>query len=170
MIILGIGSNLSSNFGDRFENISLAILYLEKYGIKILKKSSYYESPSYPDIKKPKFINVIVQVEASLPPVDFVSVLLFVENRLERKRDKKNDPRTCDIDVIDYNNEILDFKYKDLDFHTPHKDLASRNFVLIPLMEILPNWQHPKTKEYIKVLVDKLTKEKKNSILKIKKN
>ena len=55
MIILGIGSNLSSSFGDRFENINLALLYLENYGIKILKKSGYYESPSYPDKKKPKF-------------------------------------------------------------------------------------------------------------------
>ena len=170
MIILGIGSNLSSSFGDRFENINLALLYLENYGIKILKKSGYYESPSYPDKKKPKFINVVVQVETNLPPVDFVSVLLFVENRLERKRDKKNDPRTCDIDVIDYNNEILNFKYKNFDFHIPHKDLTTRNFVLIPLFEILPNWQHPESKEYIKVLIDKLTKVEKNSILKIIKN
>ena len=148
----------------------LAILYLENYGIKVVKKSSFYETPSYPDKKNPKFINVVIQVESTLPPVDLVSVLLFIEIKLGRRRVKKNDPRTCDIDVIDYNSKVLDFKYKDLLFHVPHKKLALRNFVLFPLMEIKSNWQHPETNEYINVLVNKLTKEEKNSILKIKKN
>ena len=170
MIILGIGSNLSSNFGDRFKNINLTVLYLENYGIKVVKRSSFYETPSYPNKNNPKFINIIIEVKTSLPPVDLVSVLLFIENRLERKRDKKNEPRTCDIDVIDYNSQVLDFKYKDSDFHIPHKKLVLRNFVLIPLMEIISDWQHPETKEHIGVLIDELTEDEKNSILKIRKN
>ena len=170
MIILGIGSNLSSNFGDRFKNINLAVLYLENYGIKVVKRSSFYETPSYPNKNNPTFINIIIEVKTSLPPADLVSVLLFIENRLERKRDKKNEPRTCDIDVIDYNSQVLDFKYKDSDFHIPHKKLVLRNFVLIPLMEIISDWQHPETKEHIGVLIDELTEDEKNSILKIRKN
>ena len=54
MIILGLGSNLSSSFGDRFKNINLAMKYLGYYDIKILKKSSFYETPSYPNKKKSK--------------------------------------------------------------------------------------------------------------------
>ena len=49
MFILGLGSNLSSSFGDRFKNIDLAISCLESYKIKIIKKSSFYETPSYPN-------------------------------------------------------------------------------------------------------------------------
>ena len=82
---------------------------------------------------------------------------------------KKNDPRTCDIDIIDYNNQILNFKYKNLEYTVPHKKLIHRNFVLFPLQEVLPNWRHPKNKELVSILIKKLPNEDKNSILKIKK-
>ena len=139
MILLGLGSNLPSSFGDRFKNINLAISYLEKNNIKIVKKSSYYESLSYPNKKNPKFINVVIEIETHLPPEDLASVLIFIEESLERKRKKKNDPRTCDIDIIDYKGQIIDFKYKDLDFTVPHTKLIYRNFILYPLQEILPD-------------------------------
>ena len=72
MIILGIGSNLSSNFGDRFKNINLAILYLENYGIKVVKRSSFYETPSYPNKNNPKFINIVISVKTNLSPIDLM--------------------------------------------------------------------------------------------------
>ena len=169
MILLGLGSNLSSSFGDRFQNIDLAVSALEGYGIQLKKKSSYYESLSYPNKKNPKFINIVIEIETHLPPEDLASVLIFIEEYLERKRKKKNDPRTCDIDIIDYNSKTMDFKYKDLDFTVPHTKLIYRNFILYPLQEILPDWKHPKTKELISVLIENLLKEDKNSILKIKK-
>ena len=170
MILLGMGSNLSSSFGDRFQNIDLAVSALEGYGIQLKRKSSYYESLSYPNKKSPKFINIVIEIETHLPPEDLASVLIFIEESLERKRKKKNDPRTCDIDIIDYKGQIIDFKYKDLDFTVPHTKLIYRNFILYPLQEILPDWKHPKTKELISILIEKLPKEDKNSILKIKKS
>ena len=170
MIFLGIGSNLPSSFGDRFANINLAISYLEGNGIKVIKKSSFYETPSYPNKENPKFINAVILVETILSPTDLMSVLIFIEEKLERKRGKKNDPRTCDIDIIDYNSKILNLKYNNFDLTVPHKNLTSRNFILFPLQEISPTWKHPKTKEIISVLLQKLSEEEKNSILKIDKN
>ena len=170
MIFLALGSNLSSSFGDRFANINLAMSYLKDYGIQIINKSNFYETYSYPNKKNPKFINIVISIETHLPPIDLMSVLLFIEEKLERKRNKKNDPRTCDIDIIDYNSQIINFKYKDSSFIVPHKKLIYRNFILYPLQEILPDWKHPKTKELISVLIEKLSKEDKNSILKIKKS
>jgi 2-amino-4-hydroxy-6-hydroxymethyldihydropteridine diphosphokinase len=170
MIFLGLGSNLPSKYGDRFANINLAISSLESYGIKIIKRSSFYKSPSYPDKENPEFINVVILVETNLSPVDLMSVLTFIEEKLERKRIKKNYPRTCDIDIIDYNSQILNLKYNNLDFTMPHKELTSRNFVLFPLQEISPMWKHPKTKETISNLIQKLNEEDRNSILKIDKN
>ena len=170
MILLALGSNLSSSFGDRFANINLAITLLEDYGIKIIKRSNFYETYSYPNKKNPKFINVVISVKTNLPPADLMSVLLFIEEKLERTRNKKNDPRTCDIDIIDYNGQILDFKYNNLNLKVPHKDLVFRNFVLLPLQEIYSEWKHPITKENIGSLIDKLTEENKKSILKIIKN
>jgi len=167
MIFLGLGSNLPSKNGDRFTNINIAISFLEAYGIKVIKKSSFYETPSYPNKKNPKFINAVILVETILPPIDLMSVLIFIEEKLGRKRSKKNDPRTCDIDIIDYNSKILNLKYNNLDLTVPHKKLSTRNFILFPLQEISPMWKHPKTKENISVLVKKLSEEDKNSILKV---
>ena len=170
MVILGLGSNLPSTFGDRFKNINLAISYLESNKIKIVNKSSYYESPSYPNKENPKFINVVISATTFLKLENLVSTIISVEEKLERKRNYKNDPRTCDIDIIDFDGQIIDFKFKNLDFTIPHNKLSNRNFVLFPLKEILPNWKHPKTNESIDVLLGKLSKDDKNSILKIKKS
>jgi 2-amino-4-hydroxy-6-hydroxymethyldihydropteridine diphosphokinase len=170
MIILSLGSNLSSTFGDRFDNLNLAVSFLESCGIIIEKKSSFYETPSYPNKKNPKFLNIIISIKSILPLVDLMSVLIYIEEKLERKRDQKNDPRTCDIDIIDYNNQILNSKYRHLDLVVPHKELENRNFVLFPLQEIIPTWKHPKTGEIISTLIQKLPAEDRNSILMIKKN
>ena len=170
MILLGLGSNLSSDFGDRFKNIELAISYLELHDIKVLKKSSYYETPSYPDKEKPKFINVVISISSNLKIGDLITILISIESSLGRKRGLKNDPRTCDIDIIDFDSQIMSFKYKNSFFSVPHEKASYRNFVLIPLREIFPDWRHPKTKENISILIDQLSNDDKNSILKVKKS
>ena len=170
MSLLGIGSNLSSSFGNRFENINIAISYLRSYEIKIINKSSFYETLSYPNIKDPKFINIVIEISTHLPPEDLASVSIHIEEKLERKRVKKNEPRTCDIDIIDYDGKVMDFYYKNSMFRVPHEKLIYRNFVLFPLQEISPNWTHPKTKEEISALIAKLSEEDRKSILKVKKN
>ena len=156
MIFLGMGSNMSSSFGDRFDNINLAISSLYEHGIQTINKSSFYETFSYPNKKNPKFINIVTSVRTHLQPIDLMSVLISIEERLERKRNKKNDPRTCDIDIIDYNNQVLNFQYKNLYLEIPHRKLISRNFVLFPLREIAPSWKHPNTEEIIGTLIQKL--------------
>ena len=170
MIFLGIGSNLSSSFGDRFDNINLALSFLYENAIQIIKKSSFYETLSYPNKKDPKFINIVISVSTHLIPIDLMSILISIEEKLERKRDKKNDPRTCDIDIIDYNSQVLNFQYKKLDLEIPHRKLMSRNFVLLPLQEIAPLWKHPNTEETIGALIQKLPAEDRKSILKVEKN
>ena len=167
MILLGIGSNLASSFGDRFENIKLAIRHLKKSGIKIIKQSSFYETLSYPDIKNPKFINVVIAVDAVLKAEDLMSLLISIEEKLERKRKIKNDPRTCDIDIIDYRGKVINFQHKNLKLQIPHEKINQRNFVLFPLKEICPGWIHPSTRKNIDDLIDELSEIDKKSILKL---
>ena len=168
MIFLALGSNLHSSKGNRFYNINSALLYLEQNNIKIIRKSSFYETPSYPNKKDPKFINIVIEIESNLSPSNLASIIFSVEERLERKRKKKNEPRTCDIDIIDYNSKIIHFKYANSNFTIPHKKLTFRNFVLYPLKEISPNWKHPKTGEIITDIIHRLSKSEKMSILKVK--
>ena len=170
MIILSLGSNLSSKIGNRFDNLIYALKSLESFGILIIKKSSFYETPSYPDRKKPKFINIVISAKTDLKPLNLMSVLLDIEKKLGRSRTKKNEPRTCDIDIIDYNSEILNLDYQNTNLQIPHNQLTLRNFVLFPLEEILPNWKHPKTNEFVSALIKKLPDEDRKSILKIKKS
>ena len=85
MIFLSLGSNLKSPDGNfnRFENIDSAIKTLISYGYSVIKKSSYYETPSYPDKEKPKFINVVIEIFTNLSFGDLVSILISIEETLE---------------------------------------------------------------------------------------
>ena len=148
MIYIGIGSNL----GNRIENITKAKYFLDLNGINITKSSSYYETLSWPDSNKPKFINIVVQSNTKLSPEKLLKIFKSIEKKLGRKKKSKNSPRTCDIDIISYNQKVLIGNIT-----IPHKRMHKRNFVLIPLFELNKNWFHPKTNENIKKLIFSLS-------------
>ena len=148
---LGIGSNL----GNKKRNIELAKSKLEKNNITITKVSKNYETLSWPDKKKPKFINIVLKIKTSLSPYDLMKECLLIENELGRIRNKKYEPRTCDIDIIDYDGKILkNANHQNLTL--PHPKMHRRNFVLLPLFEIAKTWIHPIKKVSIKELVTSL--------------
>ena len=169
MVYIGIGSNLPSEFGNRFKNIDLAISFLEKKDVKILKKSSFYETFSQPNRNDPKFINIVISVETNLSPIDLMLTLILIEEKLGRKRKKKNDPRVCDMDIIDFNGVVKNLKNDNFELILPHKGIIDRNFVLHPLKEICPNWIHPKSKKSIDILINNL-KLSNNEITKLSQN
>ena len=148
MIYIGIGSNL----GNRIENITKAKYFLDLNGINITKSSSYYETLSWPDPNNPKFINIVVQSNTKLSPEKLLKIFKSIEKKLGRKKKSKNSPRTCDIDIISYNQKVLIGNIT-----IPHKRMHKRNFVLIPLFELNKNWFHPKTNENIKKLIFSLS-------------
>ena len=150
IVYLGIGSNL----GNKKRYIETAKLKLLNYQIEILKCSSNYESEAWPDPKQPKFINIIVKIKTTLSPFGLLKICNFIEKELGRKRLKKNSPRTCDIDIIDFNQIILNDKRKNITI--PHQSLTQRNFVLLPLFEINQSWKHPKTRINIVKLISSL--------------
>ena len=147
---LAIGSNL----GNKISNIEITKFELEKYKIKILKLSSHYISDSWPDISMPKYINIILKIKTSLAPLELLHVCNLVELKLGRVRSKKNAPRTCDIDIIDYEQKILNENNNKLIL--PHPRMNERNFVLLPLYEVSRSWKHPKSKINIVNLINSL--------------
>ena len=78
--------------------------------------------------------------------------MLKIENSLGRSKGPKNSPRKCDIDIISYRKKIISNSIT-----IPHKRMSKRNFVLIPLFEIAPDWKHPKTNKSIKNLIFSLS-------------
>ncbi len=144
MVYIGIGSNL----GNRINNIEKAKYFLNLNGINITKSSSYYETSSWPDPSKPKFINIVIQSNTKISPEKVLVIFKLIEKKLGRKKDLRNSPRTCDIDLISYNQKILTGV-----IIIPHQRMHERNFVLIPLFELNKNWLHPKTNLSIKKLM-----------------
>ena len=147
---LAIGSNL----GNKIRNIDIAKFELEKNKIKILKSSSNYISESWPNPDNPNYINNIIKIKTSLAPLELLKICNMIETKLGRVRSKKNAPRTCDIDIIDYDKKILNEKNNKLIL--PHPRMNERNFVLLPLFEIEKSWKHPKSKINIVNLVNSL--------------
>ena len=160
-IYLAIGSNL----GNRINNIDIAKFELTKNKIEIIKSSSCYLSDSWPDASKPNYINIIIKVKTSLMPLELLKICNLIELKLGRTRSKKNAPRTCDIDIIDYNKKILNEKNDRLIL--PHPRMNKRNFVLFPLFEVDKSWKHPKSKINIVNLINSLPAKDLRSIKQI---
>ena len=149
-VYLAIGSNL----GNKISNIEITKFELEKHKIKILKSSSKYMSESWPNPSMPNYINIIIKIETNLAPLELLKICNLIELKMGRIRSKKNAPRTCDIDIIDYDNKILNEKNNKLIL--PHPRMNTRNFVLLPLYELDKSWKHPKSKINIVNLINSL--------------
>ena len=108
MIFLGIGTNLDSKYGNKLSNLNVIIKFLQLEKIDILNTSSIYETPSYPDKQKPKFLNIVIQIKFDLDLNKLFKKILLIEKKMGRKRTSKNEPRICDIDVIDFNQVVID--------------------------------------------------------------
>tara|TARA_B100001996_G_scaffold205379_1_gene157325 strand:+ start:616 stop:1125 length:510 start_codon:yes stop_codon:yes gene_type:complete len=158
-VFISIGSNL----GNKKRNIELAKFELKINDINIIKSSSYYETFSWPDKTKPKFINVVLKIETYLYPNDLMKKFLNIEKKLGRKRNKKNEPRIIDIDIIDYDNKILK-KNLNNNLSLPHPKMHKRNFVLLPLFEVTKIWIHPVKNTSLKNLINSLKIEELRAI------
>ena len=166
MIHLNIGSNLVSKYGSRYDNISIAINLLTSSKIKVKKISNFYETPSYPNNKFPKFLNVGLVVDYQKKLFNLFKIINQIERKLGRIRSKKNDPRIIDIDIIDFKGEIKKTKQLTL----PHPKCHLRNFVLFPILQIDPNWFHPILKKNAQYFIDNLSQKSRIEITRLQKN
>ena len=139
MILVGIGSNLcSKKYGKPVDNCKEAIEVLKKEMI-IESLSPWYQSEPLPVSNQPWYINGVLIVKTSLNPNNLLKTLLKIENSFGRTRKKKNEPRVIDLDLLTYNDLVIDSKLLVI----PHVRMHLRRFVLDPLIDIAPEWVHP---------------------------
>ena len=112
MILLSLGSNLPSKFGDSKKSLLKCYDFFNNDDIKILKKSSFYKSLAIPNKSDPKFINSGIAVQTKVAPEQRMKYILKVEEKFDRKREQMNAPRTCDIDIVDFNGEGINILKK----------------------------------------------------------
>ena len=150
-VYLGLGSNQS----DPISQIKNATDLIEKIETsKIIKKSSLYESLPVGYLDQPNFINQVISLQTSLSPAELFERFQQIEFQLKRVKKIVNGPRTIDIDILLFNQEIILTN----DLTIPHPRMLDRAFVMIPLLEIEPNILVPKISN-LKEILGKLDKK-----------
>lgn len=137
--------SLGSNMGDRKANIGYASMLIDKNIGKIAKKSHLYETEPWGKNDQDLFLNQVLMINTTLDPRDLLEIITHIENELGRVRTEKYGPRTIDIDILFYGKRIIRDKGLDI----PHPELHKRGFVLVPMMEIAPELEHPVLKQPI---------------------
>lgn len=137
--------------GDRLSNLTTAIHAITKNCGGIITQSSIYQTVAWGNENQPDFLNQILFLKTKLKPLELLDTLLSIEQEIGRIRNKKNDPRTIDIDVLFYNDLVLDTAK----LQVPHPLLHLRRFVLVPLNEIAPHLIHPILHQPIQELLNK---------------
>ena len=145
---------LGSNLGNRDQNLREALTRLNEIpGIRVTCVSSFLDNPAVGGPEhSPPFLNAIAEVQTRLPAAQLLESLLNVEQKLGRERREKWGPRTIDLDLILYGDQII----KSPGLAVPHPLMHERRFVLGPLAKIAPNREHPVLKQSIQQLLDGL--------------
>ncbi len=149
---LGIGSNL----GDRKKYLDQAVEQLGKDPyIRVVKCSSYIETEPYGPVEQPDFLNGAVELETLYSPQELLSVLHDIEQEAGRKRIVHWGPRTLDLDILLYDNDVI----REEGLNIPHVEMERRTFVLEPLAEIAPYVVHPIRQKTVSQLLEELKSE-----------
>ncbi len=143
-IIFSTGSNI----GDRLSHLKYAENQLARVGV-VTAVSSVYESKAWGETDQQDFLNQVLSIETNLSAIEVLDVIQVIEKERLRKRKKHWGPRTLDIDILFFNNEIINSQRLVI----PHEFIAERLFVLLPLSEIIGDYKHPVLNKTIKQIL-----------------
>jgi len=134
VVYLGLGSNM----GTKEDNIRKALSLIEKLAV-VKRTSPLYTTEPVGTIKQDWFLNCVVHIETDMEPHKLLDALKSLERTLGRVNPVKNAPRTIDIDILFYGNQIIHTRHLII----PHPLLQDRLFVLQPMMDLAPSFVHP---------------------------
>jgi 2-amino-4-hydroxy-6-hydroxymethyldihydropteridine diphosphokinase len=139
----GIYLSLGSNIGERAENIARAIADLPARGVRVVQRSSLYETEPVEFLAQGWFLNCVVEVETELTPGELMQALLGIERGMGRERLVAKGPRIIDMDILLFGALVV----REEELQIPHPRMAERRFVLVPLAEIASDVEHPQLKQ-----------------------
>ena len=140
---------LGSNMGEGRKNLDLAIKMMNERGVLVEKVSTYIETEPYGYTEQDNFVNAVCIAETKLSPRELLEVLLKIELDMGRVRIIKWGPRIIDLDILFYEDLIIDEE----DLKVPHIEIQKRSFVLEPVNEISPDKIHPVVKKTVHQLL-----------------
>lgn len=152
LVYLGLGSNI----GDRVGYIQQATSLLScDENVKIVSTSSFYETEPWHFDSENWFVNAVIAISTPLYPYQLLKVCQRIENQLGRKRTSENyEDRTIDIDILFYENNLVDEVTDGQRLVIPHERIHQRAFMLVPMLEIAPEFIHPVLKKSITDIYD----------------
>jgi len=137
-----------SNQGNSFDIMQECNRLIHSSVGFIQKESPLYITKAWGKTDQPDFLNQVLRVNTYFTPLMVFRKLQSIEKQLGRVRYEKWGPRSIDIDILFYGNRIIQNSV----LHIPHPELHDRNFVLKPLLDLAPSWQHPVFKKEIRTL------------------
>lgn len=153
VVYLGLGANL----GDKRKCLTAALDCIEQLIGRIVSRSAFYDTMPWGFVSDSRFLNAVAKVETRLSPDDVLRVTQQIEKKLGRREKSCASgytDRPIDIDILFFNNDIIQEK----NLQVPHPLIEKRDFVLLPMVEIAPDFQHPVTHESMRTLLQTLLK------------
>jgi 2-amino-4-hydroxy-6-hydroxymethyldihydropteridine diphosphokinase len=141
---------LGSNIGDRSSNLQAGIQSVSAAGVRILRESPIYETEPVGFTAQRWFLNMVVEAETALFPLQLLTRTGKIERALGRMRTTLNGPRTIDIDILLYGNAVV----RTPQLEIPHPRMHERRFVLAPLADLAPGLRHPVLRQTMRQLLD----------------
>jgi len=142
---------LGTNVGNYINNFSNAILELKKIG-QVVKMANIYKSKPYGYLKQNFFYNTMVHLKSEILPIELINKIQLIERKLKKNKRLINGPRRIDLDIIFWDHKII--KIQELSI--PHPRASERDFVLLPMQDIVKNFKDPVSKLTIKELILRL--------------
>jgi 2-amino-4-hydroxy-6-hydroxymethyldihydropteridine diphosphokinase len=142
MILIGVGSNVPGPWGTPEQTVGRIPFELDRGPVRVVRVSSPVRTTPFGMTDQPPFINAAMAVETDLAPSALLLHLQATERRAGRQREIHWGPRTLDLDLLDYRGLVLN---DPSGLVLPHPGIAERPFVLVPIVEIAPQWCHPVT-------------------------
>jgi 2-amino-4-hydroxy-6-hydroxymethyldihydropteridine diphosphokinase len=147
--------SLGSNIGDRERNLREAIERLNGPDLGVVRVSPVYETEPVEYTEQRWFLNLVVEAETSLFPMQLLTRTARIERDLGRVRTIAKGPRTIDIDILLYGRAII----RSAKLEVPHPRMAERRFVLAPLADLAPDLRHPVSHRTVREMLDAAPRE-----------
>jgi 2-amino-4-hydroxy-6-hydroxymethyldihydropteridine diphosphokinase len=142
--------SLGSNVGAREANLKAAVQGLEAARVNVLRASPVYETEPMENTKQAWFLNLVVEGETKLMPLQLLERTLRIERNLGRVRRIPKGPRIIDIDILLFGHTVMNSK----ELEIPHPRMTERRFVLVPLADLDPELRHPLTGKTVREMLD----------------
>jgi 2-amino-4-hydroxy-6-hydroxymethyldihydropteridine diphosphokinase len=183
LVLIALGSNASSVWGDAAATIRSGIEAAARFSDKSLKVSHFYKNPAFPAGSGPDYVNAAVVIKTCLPVHSILAELHKIEAQSGRVRTTRWGQRTLDLDLIGAGDLVLPDRathaqWRDLslqqqqqqtpqDLVLPHPRLQDRAFVLIPLLDVAPDWRHPILGQTVRQMCAALPEEARAEVVRL---